>query len=312
MKKLMVMTMVLAMVSSLAACGTQNDTTVAKGSTQANVETVLNTTTTAATTASAASASGTTVLTTALTTTLSETAAVTTEAATTLAVTTLSTTKATAANTPKAAKTTAAKTTKKEEEETMAPSGMVGGWSVITDSTLDKNAAAKNAFEKAVGGMIGASYEPLAVLGTQIVSGNNYCILCRITPVVPDAQPTVSLVYIYEDLQGNAKMLGEKKVIDSGLLGGFTAVSGETAIEKNADAKKAFDTATKQLDGVEYEAEAVLGTQIVAGTNYLILCKATPVVLNPQTGWSLVTVNADLSGGASVGDIETIELGEWE
>jgi len=311
MKKMMVMTMVLAMVSALTACGTENGTTAAKSGTQANVETALNTT--AATTASAASTSGTTVLTSAFTTTLSESVILTTSTTASFAATTLSTTKATAADTTKAAKTTAAKTTQKEEEEPMDPSGMsVGGWSVITDSAPDKNDAAKKALEKAVGGMLGASYEPLAVLGKQLVSGNNYCILCRITPVVPDAQPTVSLVYIYEDLQGSAKILGEKALIGSGMTGGFTAISGDTAISKNADAKKAFDTAMEHLDGVEYEAEAVLGTQIVAGTNYLILCKATPVIPNPQTGWALVTVNADLSGGASIGDIETIELGEWE
>ena len=34
----------------------------------------------------------------------------------------------------------------------------------------------------------------------------NYCILCQITPVVPDAVPTWALVYIYADLQGNAEI----------------------------------------------------------------------------------------------------------
>ena len=38
------------------------------------------------------------------------------------------------------------------------------------------------------------------------VAGTNYCILCQITPVVPDATPAWALVYIYADLDGNAEI----------------------------------------------------------------------------------------------------------
>ena len=41
-------------------------------------------------------------------------------------------------------------------------------------------------------------------MSTQVVAGMNYCILCQITPVVPNATPTWSLVYIYADAKGNA------------------------------------------------------------------------------------------------------------
>lgn len=34
----------------------------------------------------------------------------------------------------------------------------------------------------------------------------NCCILCKITPVVPNAIPTWNLVYIYADLVGNAEI----------------------------------------------------------------------------------------------------------
>ena len=53
----------------------------------------------------------------------------------------------------------------------------------------------------------GAEYTPVALMATQVVAGMNYCILCQITPVAPDAEPTWALVYIYADLQGNAEIM---------------------------------------------------------------------------------------------------------
>ena len=65
---------------------------------------------------------------------------------------------------------------------------------------------AQAAFDRAVGELDGAEYVPVALLSTQVVSGMNYCILCQITAVIPDATPTWALVYINADLQGNARI----------------------------------------------------------------------------------------------------------
>ena len=63
------------------------------------------------------------------------------------------------------------------------------------------------AWAKATENLDGAEYTPVALLATQVVAGVNYCILCQITPVVPDAESHWSLVYIYADLQGNAEIM---------------------------------------------------------------------------------------------------------
>ena len=52
----------------------------------------------------------------------------------------------------------------------------------------------------------GADYTPAALLATQIVAGKNYCILCQITPVVPEPVTKWALVYIFADLEGNAEV----------------------------------------------------------------------------------------------------------
>ena len=84
---------------------------------------------------------------------------------------------------------------------------LVGGWQNVQAEACALPDEVQEAFDKAVGALDGAVYVPVALLASQIVSGTNYCILCQITPVVPDAVPTWALVYVYADLQGNAEIL---------------------------------------------------------------------------------------------------------
>ena len=83
---------------------------------------------------------------------------------------------------------------------------MVGGWENVIHEAAELPTEAQAAFDKAVGRLVGANYVPVALLSTQLVAGMNYCILCQITPVVPDGTPTGALVYVYADLQGNAEI----------------------------------------------------------------------------------------------------------
>ena len=85
--------------------------------------------------------------------------------------------------------------------------GMVGGWEVYASEEAILPDEASGALEEALKGLVGAEYTPVALLATQIVAGTNYCILCRVTPVVPDAVPAWALVYVYADLEGGAQIL---------------------------------------------------------------------------------------------------------
>ena len=85
---------------------------------------------------------------------------------------------------------------------------MAGGWTPVIQGEAGKLPEdAQAAFDKALEQLDGANYTPVALLSTQVVAGTNYCILCQITPVVPDPVPTWALVYIYADLQGNAEIM---------------------------------------------------------------------------------------------------------
>ena len=97
-------------------------------------------------------------------------------------------------------------TTENSKESDM----FAGGWLITDDSKI--TADVKKVYEKATENRVGVNYEPIALLGTQLVAGTNYCLLCRMTIVVPDATPGYTLMYIYEDLDGNAEISGFQEI----------------------------------------------------------------------------------------------------
>lgn len=207
---------------------------------------------------------------------------------------------------------TTAETLSAEEAYTDMP--ISGGWSVNESSnvSLSKNPEAKAAFRKATAELVGVNYQAIALLGTQIVAGTNYAVLCRSTAVYPDAQPEIQIMYIYEDLEGNAEITGFQTIIGEQLAGGFTANGGKLAIKSNKSIYKTYKKAMKGLTGVSYAPAAYLGSQVVAGTNYMVLCRSQVVYPNAPYEWSLVTVNKDIEGKSSLVDIETLELGNYD
>ncbi len=83
---------------------------------------------------------------------------------------------------------------------------LAGGWENVPHDAAELPGDAQAAFDRALDGLVGAQYVPVALLSTQVVAGTNYCVLCQITPVAADAAPTWALVYVYADLQGNAEI----------------------------------------------------------------------------------------------------------
>ncbi|MBQ7204150.1 MAG: hypothetical protein IJS03_09110 [Eubacterium sp.] len=193
-------------------------------------------------------------------------------------------------------------TTKQTTEGTSeANNNTAGGWSkaespVITDDI-------KKVFKKATAELTGVEYEPVAYVASQVVAGTNHCVLCKATATVPNAPTTYAFVYIYEDLKGNAEV---SKIVSSEIAAVSSTGDGgwvETQTPEMTDkANKALEKACETLTGAEYTPIALLATQLVAGTNYRILCESTPSVPNAESGYVIVTVYADLEGNAEITD----------
>ena len=88
---------------------------------------------------------------------------------------------------------------------------LLGGWEINKGALVpDSNSDAVKVFNSAMKGITGCDYDLIAVLGSQSVAGTNYSYLCRETTVAPKAESRFAIVNIYEDLNGNAMLFGEK------------------------------------------------------------------------------------------------------
>ncbi|MBO4649574.1 MAG: hypothetical protein J5653_00080 [Clostridiales bacterium] len=192
---------------------------------------------------------------------------------------------------------------KRTEEPNMI--GQVGGWDGnVENIDLNQNEKAKAAFEKATSELTGMVFEGIYLLGTQVVAGTNYCILARGTATVPDAIPGYYLVYVYEDLQGGAEVLKIDALLeaDGEVDGGWGVNTGDPTFENNVEVKDAFAKALANMviAGGEMEPIAYLGSQVVGGYNYLVLCRVRAVVEDPSVELALVTIYVDPEGNASI------------
>ena len=69
--------------------------------------------------------------------------------------------------------------------------------------------------------------------------------------------------------------------------------------------RKLVEKATETMDGASYVPVAYIASQIVAGTNHLILCEVTPVVPDAKSSYVLITLYESLDGKAEI--TETLE-----
>ena len=99
---------------------------------------------------------------------------------------------------------------------------------------------------------------------------------------------------------GCGKQKTETGTTDGEIVGGWTKAESPVITE---DFRNVFDKATQTLVGVEYVPVAYLSSQVVAGMNHCVLCKATATVPDAQTTYAIVTVYEDLKGGAEITDV---------
>ncbi|MDO4549504.1 MAG: hypothetical protein Q4D04_15550, partial [Clostridia bacterium] len=193
---------------------------------------------------------------------------------------------------------------------------MVGAWQIREeDWTPEQNPDATAAFVKAMEGMLGVEYEMIACLGSQVVQGVNYCVLCRTTVVAPDGETGYVLAYVYEDLTGSAEITDIVDIdfgaeAEDDLLGGWTVNMDDPALSANEDACGAYDRAMEGFVGVAYHPVAYLGNQVVAGNQYCVLCTGCVTAPDCEPFLALVYVYNDLEGNAEISDIVELGVGD--
>ena len=182
-----------------------------------------------------------------------------------------------------------------------------GSWKI--DELNKVSVEHKKIFEEAVGQLDGYFYEPVALLGTQLVSGTNYAFVCQPTTVGKSAMNSLVITYIYVDTSGNASFIGDERIVlpgtenDNGqLAGGWSYVESTEVTPK---IKKMFEDIQAYNGDPTYIPIVNVGTQVVAGTNHAVLCKVTK---DGNTSLVLVYVYEDLEGICQVTNTEDIKL----
>ena len=201
---------------------------------------------------------------------------------------------------------------KKEGGETKEPVSspdtdehpVVGGWTMNTEfGKVELPDGAAEALEKAKSGLV-----PVAFLGSQVVGGMNYRYLCL------DGEKLVT-VEVYADLEGNITLSDEHEVTLPSAIGGeltFREDNLDGAMEYGGaygaglseEVRTAFDKATDGLLEITHRPLALLGSQVVAGMNYAVLC-CTTAKEGQAPELSVVIVYADLNGGATVTSVHS-------
>ena len=81
---------------------------------------------------------------------------------------------------------------------------LVGGWDMEMLTEIPDDALLS--FNAALEDWVGVAYDPVALLGSQVVNGVNYIFLCKATVIYPGATPDWAFVTIHVDWQGNAEI----------------------------------------------------------------------------------------------------------
>ncbi|SEP89103.1 hypothetical protein SAMN02910369_00782 [Lachnospiraceae bacterium NE2001] len=211
--------------------------------------------------------------------------------------------------------TTADDSAKDERPQDVA---LAGGWQASESSRITGELS--EIFDKGIENYTGNECTPVFYLGSQIVSGTNHAFLCK-TKLGDDQDEYWSIVYIYEDLEGNCTFI-ESSIIDlalssedtvvqkssgdsSNLMGGWSACEN---YEIDSDVKPAIDEAIDSTWGADIEPVAILGSQVVAGNVYAVLCRETSNASDAQPYWCILYIYRDLQNNGSVLNNATLSL----
>ena len=179
-------------------------------------------------------------------------------------------------------------------------------------------------FNEGVEGLTKATFEPAAYLGYIEETNLDHAFLCKTTE---DTGKTFwSVVYIKEDSEGKVNLLDVQSImlsesLDKGAVQ-FGTVSGDELVgswsvdgesvskgigDISDDIKVAIDEALKSKVSVTYEPIMIMGSQVVSGTNYAVLCKN-----ETSSEWTIVYVYKNLDGKGTLMNVATFDLEVFE
>ena len=131
-----------------------------------------------------------------------------------------------------------------------------------------------------------STFEAVQTLASQVVAGTNYAFLCKETPVCSEEPTNRSILTVYVDLDGNAKLTHEEAIDPTNI--------------KTLDNLTDIESGSRSGWTVLGTDEGVTLPQTVARTNYRILAYGTKVTAEPRTDLYGIDVFEGLDATAQV------------
>lgn len=185
----------------------------------------------------------------------------------------------------------------------------LGSWEVnVSVGSMPEKVA--TAVAKLSEQLMGAEYTPIAYLGSQVVNGVNHAVLAEQLLITGKDTKNV-VILIFNEKDGAVTLANIERVVESGDGAGGIKVDVDTDLSE--EAMKNLDDTLNGLVGINVNAFAVLGTQVVKGINYIYAAEVEPVVVNPEKKVALVVANS-LTGELSFTDLlgtkaDSLQLG---
>lgn len=195
-----------------------------------------------------------------------------------------------------------------------------GSWSASKARYSFLTSSQKKTFSKAVKGLTGVEYKPVALLAKQTVEGTNYIYLCQGTTVTEKPVKSWYVMSANKDLKKKVSIRSIKKLKVSKiktnknprtetLPGGLEIVGVKYRSKALSPAvRKVFKKAIKKYTGFELRPIALLGTQVVNGKNYRILCYAKN---NSTKDLFVVEIYKNSSGKCKLTSCKSLDLEDY-
>ena len=210
-------------------------------------------------------------------------------------------------------------TKEKEQAENNSDAPLVGAYNTnLVSFSLKDNPDAMNAFEAAFpNGYNYTHYEPIALLGTQVVSGTNYLYLCKSTWT--DYQENVSfvLLQIYQDLSGKSEVMGSAILFpteESREEGEDYIDNTGSYLPENIPAiQNAFNEAVKDNENVSYIPLAYIGKHTQEGKpeEDVIFTAKKSKGKDVKANYELLYIGKDKDGKAKLVKTEDVQFPDF-
>jgi hypothetical protein len=164
---------------------------------------------------------------------------------------------------------------------------MLGSWNVnITVGKFPQKVA--SALADINTQIVGAEYNPIAYVGSQEVNGVNHAILAeQVLTTGKDVRNIVML--ILNEKEDKFTIAGIDRLVEQGAPLGGIQIADNFAV--TPDVEQAFRHAIEGYVGMRIEPVALLGTQQVHGTNYILFVQTVAADRNGTVDAAVLVVN---------------------